>query len=356
MRGKQKSGRSSKVGKRNSTAKSEYDFSKVEAKVDNKAPKFNPDIYLKSRNLLADAARLKIIDRENLELVQRLNFVYRLGGKTDCSEPTMKLGKSMVIEKAEMDNRRITRENKEFLRGIESTKATYPTAEFLRDWKRIELNMEHTAKYPLIWKRPGSLGANRAQITSDPVPEGADGMIAPKKRTRCFFDLRLKKSGDDLGRIVFELYDDIVPITCENFAALCRGHEGLSYRGTPFHRIVPGYWCQGGDVTKFNGTGGVSIYGEKFRDENFTLRHAGSGILSMWNDGPDKNDSKFNISFKSLPTMDGKRVVFGKIIRGLTNIYKIEELGCSAGKPIKIAIVSNCGVLRNGSRKNPEGI
>ncbi|XP_076236040.1 uncharacterized protein LOC143180294 [Calliopsis andreniformis] len=118
-----------------------------------------------------------------------------------------------------------------------------------------------------------------------------------------------------------------------------------SKKNTPFHRIVSGYWCQGGDITKFNGSGGSSIYGDSFENENFNLRHAGPGVLSMYSNNENKNDSKFNLTFKRLDTMNGKHVVFGKIISGFSNIYKIEEFGTKTGKPIKTIIISNCGII-----------
>lgn len=96
-------------------------------------------------------------------------------------------------------------------------------------------------------------------------------------------------------------------------------------RNTPLHRIVTGYWCQGGDVTKYNGSGGMSIYGESFPNENYHLRHAGPGILSMYNDNQNTCNSKFNLTFRQLETVDGKHVVFGKVIKGLSNIYKVNR-------------------------------
>ncbi|XP_061942696.1 peptidyl-prolyl cis-trans isomerase A-like [Apis cerana] len=166
----------------------------------------------------------------------------------------------------------------------------------------------------------------------------------PSIRTKCFFEIEIK--GDQkLGCIQFELYNDIVPQTCKNFAELCRGFNGLSYKNTPFHRIVSGYWCQGGDVTKFNGSGGISIYGDFFENENYNLHHAGPGILSMCNENENKSNSKFNLTFKRLETVNEKNVVFGKVIAGLSNIYKIEEFGTKTGKPFKTIIVSNCGII-----------
>ncbi|XP_053990076.1 peptidyl-prolyl cis-trans isomerase A-like [Hylaeus volcanicus] len=125
---------------------------------------------------------------------------------------------------------------------------------------------------------------------------------------------------------------------------------------TPFHRIVTGYWCQGGDVTNFNGSGRASIFDQSFVNENFNLRHAGPGILSMCNDDENKNDSKFNLTFRRLETMDGKHVVFGKVISGLSNIYKIEEFGTKTGKPIKTIIVANCGIISKKHKRYPPEI
>ncbi|XP_054016601.1 peptidyl-prolyl cis-trans isomerase A-like [Hylaeus anthracinus] len=132
--------------------------------------------------------------------------------------------------------------------------------------------------------------------------------------------------------------------------------ERLNDLNTPFHRIVTGYWCQGGDVTNFNGSGRASIFDQSFVNENFNLRHAGPGILSMCNDDENKNDSKFNLTFRRLETMDGKYVVFGKVISGLSNIYKIEEFGTKTGKPIKTIIVANCGIISKKHKRYPPEI
>jgi len=170
---------------------------------------------------------------------------------------------------------------------------------------------------------------------------------------RVFLDIQIgmKKA----GRIVIELFADIVPKTAENFRCLCTGERGagrvsgkaLHYKNSIFHRVIKGFMMQGGDFANMNGTGGESVYGGKFEDENLDMRHTGPGILSMANAGKNTNGSQFFITFKKAEHLDGKHVVFGKVVEGMKIVQEVEQLEMTADsdRPAEPVIIARCGEM-----------
>jgi peptidyl-prolyl isomerase F (cyclophilin D) len=166
---------------------------------------------------------------------------------------------------------------------------------------------------------------------------------APTANPKVFFDIEI--AGKPAGRIVIELRADVVPRTAENFRALSTGEKGFGFKGSGFHRIIPGFMCQGGDITNGDGTGGRSIYGANFPDENFQLKHTGPGILSMANRGPNTNSSQFFMTTAKTDWLDGKHVVFGAVADGLSVVSAMEAVGSRSGAPSAPVKIAGCGQL-----------
>ena len=200
----------------------------------------------------------------------------------------------------------------------------------------------------------GIFSQNLYEDKALPVNPVAPPKEQNKENPVCFLDIKI--GDNEPKRVEIELFKDKVPKTCENFRCLCTGEKGekLHYKGSIFHRVIKNFMIQGGDFEKGNGTGGSSIYGKKFEDENFFYAHSREGLLCMANSGKDTNGSQFFITLKDTPWLDKKHVVFGQVIKGMEVVKEVEALETdSQDKPKTNVVIENCGEIKDGKEISP---
>ena len=174
------------------------------------------------------------------------------------------------------------------------------------------------------------------------VAQCQDSKKGPKVTDKVWFDIKI--GNENVGRVEIGVFGKTVPKTAQNFIELAKKEKGEGYKGSKFHRVIKDFMIQGGDFTKGDGTGGKSIYGDRFEDENFKLKHYGAGWLSMANDGKDTNGSQFFITVKQTPWLDGRHVVFGKVLKGMSVIRKIENSSTDGrDRPTLDVEIVDCG-------------
>ncbi|ODN03193.1 Peptidyl-prolyl cis-trans isomerase [Orchesella cincta] len=302
--------------------------------VDTSNPIVLKNIYTSPTAFNRSVSNFVRIERENARMLQRIANIMESEPAVSTKLRSSTRSYNSRSRSRQMKLLQITFDNLKMYQRIEAQKPMYSRKEQMNDFAKHERKMELRSYYPLFWKKP--------------VPQPWDKLAnsALDNATKCpkpvvFFDLETDREA--LGQVLIELRADIVPFTAENFRSLCTGEQGLSYKCTEIHRIIPGVLWQGGDVSGKEGRGGKSIYGDFFPDENFKLKHLKPGTVSMVNAGKDTNSSQFLITAKKIESLNGVNVVVGKVMCGMEVLEKISSMVTPSGRAKDRVWIARCG-------------
>ncbi|XP_053599715.1 uncharacterized protein LOC128669167 [Plodia interpunctella] len=309
-------------------------------KVDDSPPELFPELYLKPRRLNYYARQLEENMVVNKDLLKRINLIQRTGGYVDCwmrPEPTNKYNK-LLCQQRQRALDEIQRKNIYFYSRLLTARSEQPlTHEFDELWKDTKHKLILGASLPFILFKTGKIDRDIKDPAFDKPPNVT--------RTKVAMEIWVQ-GGSKIGRVTIELFNDISPKTCQLFLSLIRGDRGHAYIGTRFFRIVPDLYCRGGDVVKDNGFGCYLPDGacEPMGAENFTLKHTVPGVLSMVVTSDNEVSGQFNIIFKPLSQLDGKHVVFGRVVSGPAQaLERISALGLPLGTTTDDCMIRYCG-------------
>ncbi|XP_017785613.1 PREDICTED: peptidyl-prolyl cis-trans isomerase E-like [Nicrophorus vespilloides] len=311
--------------------------------IDAKPPGMNPYNYINLRKFQEDEGRLRDIERDNKELIAKINIINRTKGVINCW-PDENSFRTNSKWQAHVNNmHRINKENVAMYKRICESYSNYPRKAHLENHKMQYQQMKDVCKYPLVPLH----GPPLDDLLQD-EPSISNGLVQVDSRPKVFMDFSIQWGPclTKLGRVVIELYADCAPNTVKNFLTICQGNKGWTYENCKIYRSKRDKYFETGDITCGNGRGGHSIFGPTFDEEENDLKHTKQGVLSMVRldlTTNHKNNSRFSVTMNPMPELDGKRLVFGKVIKGNKTLCKINDTSRKDGAPMEKILITKCG-------------
>lgn len=323
-----------------------YRIHTTKPKVDDKAAAFNFMESLNKRRALDDALAQRQIDQENKKLLIRLYTIDKLGGAQNQSHACMQYSK---IEQFQQHYKKIYIQNLKLYERIKNAKSIYGHKEMRIEWQKKKKAIDHISLYATL----DSIKKRTEDEKLLSMPSVCQDLLlldSIQNKLYAYLEFSIK-GGKKLGKVYVQLYQDVVPVTVQNFYEICsaRNKFGYTYKHCKVHQIKKGYYLETGDITHGTGRGGSSIYGKNFTEENHILKHTKPGVLSASRIKFNENNSKFIITFNPMESLDRKNVVFGCIYKGLDVLRVMEGYARKIGKPIVDIIISDCNVIEEFS-------